>query len=109
VLTSGALPAGVYAVNVQVDLSGTGSGLVTCQARGPGTTGPRLGTPARLYVGTGSDSVRDGTVALAFGARLVAVGTLHVGCWETGGASNPSATGASLVAAKAGNLIQTGS
>jgi hypothetical protein len=109
VLTSGALPAGVYAVNAQVDLSGTGSGLVTCQARGPGPTGPRLGTPARLYVGTGIDSVRDGTVVLSFGARLAAVGTLHVGCWEAGGANNPSATSASLVAAKAGNLIQTGS
>jgi hypothetical protein len=108
VLTSGALPAGVYAVSAQVVLAGIGYGVVTCQARGPGVTGPRLGVPAKLHVGTGIDSVRDGTVTLAFGARLDAVGTLHVGCWEDGSASNPSATGASLVAAKAGNLIQTG-
>jgi hypothetical protein len=108
VLTSGALPAGVYAVSAQVVLAGAGSGTVTCQARGPGATGPRLGVPATLHVGAGPDSVRDGTVSLTFGARLDAVGTLHVACWETGSASNPSATNASLVAAKAGNLIQTG-
>jgi hypothetical protein len=108
VLTSGALPAGVFAVSAQVVLAGTGYGVVTCQARGPGATGPRLGVPAKLHVGTGNDSVRDGTLSLSFGARLDAVGTLHVGCWENGSASNPSATGGSLVAAKAGNLIQTG-
>jgi hypothetical protein len=109
VLTSGALPVGVYAVNAQVVLTGTGYGVVTCQARGPGATGPRLGVPAKLLVGSGSDSVRDGTLSLAFGARLDAVGTLHVGCWESGSASNPSATGGTIVAAKAGNLIQVGS
>lgn len=108
VLTSGALPGGVYAVNAQVVLAGVGYGTVTCQARGPGATGPRLGIPAKLHIGTGIDSVRDGTVSLTFGVRLEAVGTLHIGCWENGGASNPSATNASLVAAKAGNLIQTG-
>lgn len=108
VLTSGALPAGVYAVTAQVDLAGIGYGLVTCQARGPGATGPRLGVPARLQVGAGTDSVREGTVTLAFGARLDAVGTLHVGCWEPGSSNNPSATASSLVATKAGNLIQTG-
>jgi hypothetical protein len=108
VLTSGALPAGVYSVHAQIDLAGTGDGLVTCQARGPGTTGPRLGMPARLHVGAASGSAREGIVTLALGARLDAVGTLHVGCWETGSGSNPSVTGASLVAAKAGNLIQTG-
>ncbi|HET7856401.1 MAG TPA: hypothetical protein VFL41_08095 [Gaiellaceae bacterium] len=108
VLTSGALPAGVYAVTAQVTLAGIGYGRVTCQARGPGATGPRLGVPGRLHIGTGIDSVRDGTVTLAFGARLDAVATLVVACWESGGASNPSATNASLVAAKAGNLIQTG-
>jgi hypothetical protein len=109
VLTSAALPVGVYAVNAQVVLTGTGYGVVTCQVRGPGLTGPRLGVPAKLLVGSGSDSVRDGTLSLAFGARLDAVGTLHVGCWESGSASNPSATGATIVAAKAGNLVQTGS
>lgn len=108
VLTSGALPAGVYSVLAQVDLAGTGDGLVTCQARGPGATGPRLGMPARLHVGATSGSAREGIVTLALGARLDAVGTLHVGCWETGSGSKPSVTAASLVASKAGNLIQTG-
>jgi hypothetical protein len=109
VLTSSALPAGVYGVTAQVTLAGTGYGRVTCQARGPGASGPRLGVPARLHVGTGIDSVRDGTMTLAFGARLDAGGTLHLACWEPGSSNNPSATASSLVAVKSGNLTQTGS
>jgi hypothetical protein len=96
-------------VTAHVDLAGTGDGPVSCQARGPGPTGARQGVPAKLQVGTGGGSVREGTVTLAFGVKLDATGTLHIGCWETASGSNPSATSSTLVATKAGNLIQAGS
>lgn len=109
VLTSAALPAGSYAVSAHIAVAGTGDGPVTCQGRGPSATGPRQGVPAILRIGAGSGSVREGVVSLTFGAKLDATGTLHVGCWETGTGSNPSATSSILVATKAGNLVQAGS
>lgn len=108
-LTSAPLPAGKYAFSGEVVLHGTGNALVTCQARGPGSTGPRLGVPATLHVGTGSDSVRDGTLPLAFGATLATGGPISIGCWlDSSAAPHPTAT-ANLVAVTVLNLMQSGS
>jgi len=109
VLTSAPLPAGKYAFNGEVVLHGTGYTLVTCQARGPGTTGPRLGVAATLHVGTGIDSVRDGTLPLAFGASFATAGPVSIGCWlDNSAAPRPTAT-ANLVAVTVLNLMQSGS
>ena len=109
VLVSAPIPAGKYAFSGQVVLHGTGYALVTCQARGPGTTGSPLGVPATLHVGTGTDSVRDGTLPLAFGATLATPGPVYVGCWvDNAAAPNPTAT-ANLVAVTVLNLSQSGS
>ena len=106
---SAPIPAGKYAFSGQVVLHGTGYALVTCQARGPGTTGSPLGVPATLHVGTGTDSVRDGTLPLAFGATLATPGPVYVGCWvDDAAAPNPTAT-ANLVAVTVLNLSQSGS
>lgn len=109
VVSSAPLPAGKYAFNGEVVLHGTGSALVTCQARGPGTTGPRVGVPATLRVGSGPDSVRDGTVPLAFGATFATAGPVSIGCWlDSSAAPLPTAT-ANLVAVTVLNLMQSGS
>jgi hypothetical protein len=110
VLTSGTLLVGRYAFSGQVVLHGIGYSAVTCQARGPGSAGPRLGVPATLHVGTGIDSVRDGTLPLAFGATFATAGPVYVGCWDNNASgSNATATASDLVAVTLGNLTQTGS
>jgi hypothetical protein len=109
VLTGPTLPAGRYAVTVQIVLEGIGYGAVSCQVRGPGPTGPRQGLPGRLHVGTGVDSVRVGTLPLTFGATFGAGGSIQVGCWDDNPSGpNPSATASDLVAVTVGNLTQSG-
>jgi hypothetical protein len=109
VLSSAPLPTGKYAFNGEVVLHGTGNALVTCQARGPGTTGPRVGVPATLRVGSGPDSVRDGTLPLAFGATFATAGPVSIGCWlDSSAPPFPTAT-ANLVAVTVLNLMQSGS
>jgi hypothetical protein len=110
VLAGPTLPAGKYAVTVQVVLEGVGYSAVSCQARGPGPAGARQGLPGILHIGTGADSVRVGTLPLSFGATLATSGTLQVGCWDDNPSGpNPSATATTLVAVTVGNLTQTGS
>lgn len=110
VLVGPTLPAGKYAVTVQVVLEGVGYGAVSCQANGPGPTGPRQGLPATLHVGTGSDSVRVGTLPLSFGAAFATAGTIQIGCWDDQPSGpNPAATASDLVAVTVGNLTQAGS
>jgi hypothetical protein len=110
VLVGPTLPAGKYAVTAQVVLEGIGYGTVSCQARGPGPTGPRQGLPGKLHVGTGSDSVRAGTLPLSLGAVFATGGTIQIGCWDDQPSGpNPSATASDLVAVTVGNLTQAGS
>jgi hypothetical protein len=105
VLASSTLPAGKYAFNAQISLNGTGDVLVTCQAQGPGSAGPRLGAPATLHVGTGADSVRAGTLPLAFAAVFPAPGSVYVGCWiDNATPPHPLASSSDLVALTIGTL-----
>jgi len=105
VLASGTLPVGKYAFNAQVSLHGVADVLVSCQAQGPGSAGPRIGAPASLHVGTGAGAVRDGTLPLAFAATFDAPGSVYVGCWiDNGGAEHPTAVSSDLVALTIGNL-----
>ncbi|HEY3050233.1 MAG TPA: collagen-like protein [Gaiellaceae bacterium] len=109
VLTSAPLPAGKYAFSGEIVLHGTGNALVTCQARGPATTGPRLGVPATLRVGSGPDSVRDGTLPLAFGATFATAGPVSIGCWLDSSAAPRPTAAANLVAVTVLHLAQSGS
>ena len=105
VLASGTLPAGKYAFNAQVSLHGLGDVVVSCQAQGPGSTGPRIGAPAALHVGPGTGAVRDGTLPLSFAATFAAPGSVYVGCWiDDASAVHPTATSSDLVALTIGNL-----
>ena len=105
VLASGTLPAGKYAFNAQVSLHGLADVVVSCQAQGPGSAGPRIGAPASLHVGTGAGAARDGTLPLAFAATFAAPGSVYVGCWiDNGSAEHPTATSSDLVALTIGSL-----
>ena len=105
VLASGTLPEGKYAFNAQVSLHGLADIVVSCQAQGPGSAGPRIGAPASLHVGTGAGAVRDGTLPLAFAATFAAPGSVYVGCWiDDGSAEHPTATSSGLVALTIGSL-----
>ena len=105
VLASGTLPAGKFAFHAQVSLSGPGDVVVSCQAQGPGSVGPRLGAPAALHVGPGAGSVRDGTLPLAFAATFTAPGSVYVGCWlDSSSPPHPTATSSDLVALTIGSL-----
>ena len=105
VLASGTLPAGKYAFNAQVSLHGLADVVVSCQAQGPGSAGPRIGAPAALHVGPGTGAVRDGTLPLAFAATFDAPGSVYVGCWiDDASAQHPTATSSDLVALTIGNL-----
>jgi hypothetical protein len=105
VLTSGTLPVGKYAFNAQISLNGTGYVLVSCQAQGPGSAGPRLGAPASLHVGTGADSVRAGTLPLTFAAVFPAPGPVYVGCWlDNASPPHPIAASSDVVALTIGTL-----
>jgi hypothetical protein len=109
VLASAPLPVGKYAFSGQVMLHNTGAATVFCQAHGPGPTGPRLGVPSSVRIGTGPDAVRDATVPLAFGATFAAPGAVYVGCWvDVAVTPAPSAT-ANVVAVTVLNLSQSGS
>ena len=105
VLASGTLPAGKYAFNAQVSLHGVGEAVVSCQAQGPGSAGPRLGAPATLRIGGGAASVGEGTIPLAFAATFAAPGSVYVGCWlDNGSQPRPTATSSDLVALTIGSL-----
>jgi hypothetical protein len=105
VLASGTLPAGKYAFNAQVSLHGLGDVVVSCQAQGPGSAGPRIGAPAALHVGPGTGAVRDGTLPLSFAATFAAPGSVYVGCWiDDGSAVHPTATSSDLIALTIGSL-----
>jgi hypothetical protein len=109
VLVSAPLPTGKYAFSGQVVLHDTGEATVTCQARGPGSSGPWLGVPASARVGSGPDAALDATIPLAFGATFDAPGPVYVGCWvDVAGTQAPSAT-ANVVAVTVLNLLQSGS
>jgi len=110
VLVSAPLPVGNYAFSGQVVLQGTTvDATVTCQAHGPGATGPLLGVPASARVGSGPDAARDATVPLAFGASFTTPGPVYIGCWVDAAATPaPSAT-ANIVAVTVLNLSQSGS
>jgi hypothetical protein len=105
VLASGTLSSGKYAFNAQVTLHGLADVVVSCQAQGPGSAGPRLGAAAALHVGPGTGAVRDGTLPLSFAATFAAPGSVYVGCWiDDGSAQHPTATSSDLVALTIGNL-----
>jgi hypothetical protein len=109
VLTSAPLPAAKYAFSGQVALHNSGAATVTCQARGPGATGPLLGLPASVRVGSGPDAVRDAALPLAFGATFATPGAVYVGCWvDIAGTPRATAT-ANLVAVTVLTLSQSGS
>jgi hypothetical protein len=109
VLTSAPLPAAKYVFSGQVALHNSGVATVTCQARGPGATGPLLGVPASVRVGSGPDAVRDATLPLAFGAPFATPGAVSIGCWvEVAATPRPTATG-NIVAVTVLNLAQSGS
>ena len=109
VLVSAPLPVGKYAFSGQVVLQSTAAATVTCQARGPGATGPLLGVPASARVGSGPDGARDATLPLAFGASFTTPGPVYIGCWVDAAATPaPSAT-ANIVAVTVLNLAQSGS
>jgi hypothetical protein len=109
VVASAPLPVGKYAFSGQVMLHDTGAATVSCQAHGPGPTGPRLGVPSSVRVGSGLDAVRDATLPLAFGATFATPGAVYVGCWvDVAVTPAPSATG-NVVAVTVLNLSQSGS
>ena len=109
VLASAPLPAGKYAFSGQVVLHDSGTATVTCQAHGPGSTGPSLGVPASARVGAGPDAARDATIPLAFAAAFASPGPVYIGCWvDVASTPAPSAT-ANLVAVTVLNLSQSGS
>jgi hypothetical protein len=110
VLTSEALPAGKYAFNGQIVLHGASTdATVSCQAHGPGPTGPRLGDPSTMRVGQGAGAVRDGTIPLDFAATLATSDSVYVGCWvDSVGSTHPTAS-AHLVAVTILNLTQSSS
>jgi hypothetical protein len=110
VLTSEPIPAGKYAFSGQIVLHGAAAdATVSCQAHGPGPTGPRLGDPAAMRVGTGQGAARDGTIPLEFAATFATSDSVYVGCWvDTVGATHPSAS-AHLVAVTILNLTQSSS
>ena len=105
ILASGTLSPGKYAFNAQVSLHGLADVVVSCQAQGPGSAGPRLGAPASLHVGTGAGAVRDGMLPLAFAGTFAAPGSVYVGCWiDDGSAQHPTAVSSDLVALTIGSL-----
>jgi hypothetical protein len=109
VLTGAPLPAAKYVFSGQVALHNSGAATVTCQARGPGATGPLLGLPASVRVGSGPDAVRDAALPLAFGATFATSGAIYVGCWvDIASTPRPTAT-ANLVAVTVLTLSQSGS
>jgi hypothetical protein len=109
VLTSGILPAAKYVFSGQIALHNTGAATVSCQAHGPGATGPRLGVPSSVRVGSGTDAVRDATLPLTFGATFATPGSVYVGCWvDVAATPHPTAT-TNLVAVTVVNLTQSGS
>ncbi|HEY7149876.1 MAG TPA: hypothetical protein VH420_10575 [Gaiellaceae bacterium] len=109
VVASAPLPAGKYAFSGQVVLHATADALVTCQAHGPGSTGPLLGVPAVARIGVGPDATRDATIPLAFGATFATPGPVYVGCWvDVAPTPAPTATG-NIVAVTVLNLSQSGS
>lgn len=109
VLVSAPLPVGKYAFSGQVVLQGGADATVTCQAHGPGATGPLLGVPASARVGSGPDAARDATVPLAFGASFATPGPVYIACWVDAAATPaPSAT-ANIVAVTVLDLAQSGS
>jgi hypothetical protein len=110
VLTSEPLPAGKYAFNGQIVLHGASpDATVSCQAHGPGPTGPRLGDPSSMRVGSGTGAARDGTIPLVFAASFASSDSVYVGCWvDSVGTTHPTAT-AHLVAVTILNLTQSGS
>ena len=109
VLASAPLPTGKYAFSAQVVLHDTASATVSCQAHGPGPTGPRLGVPSSARVGSGPDAVREASLPLAFGAAFATPGAVYIGCWvDVASTPAPSAT-ANLVAVTVLSLSQSGS
>ncbi len=105
ILASGTLPAGKYAFNAQVTLHGGVDTFVFCQAQGPGSAGPLLGTPAILHLGDGVGAVGQATVPLAFAATFVAPGSVYVGCWvDNPNQPRPTATSSDLVSLTIGTL-----
>ena len=108
-MASAPLPAGKYAFSGQVVLHGDADALVTCQAHGPGPTGPLLGVPAVCRVGPGADATRDTTVPVAFGATFATSGAVYIGCWvDVAPTPAPTAT-ANVVAVTVLSLSQSGS
>jgi hypothetical protein len=105
VLSSGTLSVGKYAFNGQVTLHGGVDAIVSCQARGPGSAGPLLGTPAIVHVGDGAGAVGQSTVPLAVAATFAAPGSVYVGCWvDNPNQPRPTATSSDLVALTIGDL-----
>jgi hypothetical protein len=105
VLASGTLAAGKYAFNAQVYLQGGVDTIIFCQARGPGSAGPRLGVPATLHVGSGVGAVGQGTIPLAFAGTFAAPGSVYVGCWvDNPNQPRPTAESSDLVALTTGSL-----
>ena len=99
VLVTSTLAAGRYAFSAQVALHGPGLTLVSCQAQGPGSAGPRLGAPAALHVGDGPGSVRDGTLTIVSAATFPAPGSMYVGCWvDDASVPHPTVMSTDLVA-----------
>lgn len=105
VLASGTLPVGKYAFNGQVTLHGGVDTVIFCQAHGPGSTGPLLGVPTALHVGTGVGSVGQATIPLTFAATFANPGSVYVGCWvDNTNQPRPTATSSDLVALTVGSL-----
>ncbi|HKB20514.1 MAG TPA: hypothetical protein VKC65_05815 [Gaiellaceae bacterium] len=105
VLASGTLPAGKYGFTAQVSLHGLDEVVVSCQAQGPGSAGPRIGAAGALHVGTAAGAVRDGTLPLVFAATFDAPGSVYVKCWsDHASAQRPTATSSDLVALTIGGL-----
>ena len=109
VVASAPLPAGKYAFSGQVVLHGNADALVTCQAHGPGPTGPLLGLPAVSRVGPGADASRDTTVPVAFGATFATPGAIYIGCWVDVAPTPPPTGTGNVVAVTVLSLSQSGS
>ena len=92
-----ALPAGKYAVTAQILVDG-GGGRTFCRARGPGPTGPYLGSHAWAV-----PSSSPATLPLAFAVDLPSGGTVNVACWQQNG-PGASAGPVQVVAVRLGEL-----
>ena len=109
VVTSAPLAAGNYVVIAHVQVEGTGSGTVQCQARVPWQVSGAPSASSKVRIGDAAGDVRTSGLTISFGASTVAQNaTVGLRCWEPDGTTdNPVVTAASIIAARYTNLLRS--